>query len=61
LRDPYDRPLPGYELNSCVPVTGDAASHLLTWEGDRTTADYRYDVVGLRIEIEDGTIYSVET
>ena len=61
LRDPYGRPLPGYELNSCIPITGDSACHVLTWEGGRTTAEYRYDVVGLRIEVEDGTIYSVET
>jgi len=76
LRDPYGRPIAGYELNSCVPITGDSGCHVLTWEGGalvegsgspretqggKTSAPYRYDVVGLRIEIEDGTIYSVET
>jgi len=60
LRDPYDRPLPGFELNSCLPVTGDSQGHVLTWEGGKTTDEYRYDVVSLRIEIEDGVIYSVE-
>ena len=75
LRDPYGRPIAGYELNSCIPITGDSACHVLTWEGGalaegsgspretqggKTSAAYRYDVVGLRIEIEDGTIYSVE-
>ena len=61
LRDPYGRPLPGFELNSCLPVTGDSSSHVLTWEGGTTSAEYRYDVVALRIEIEDGVLYSVET
>lgn len=61
LRDPYGRPLPGFELNSCIPVTGNSNSHVLTWEGGKTSAEYRYDVVALRIEIEDGVLYSVET
>ncbi|MGD9497826.1 MAG: hypothetical protein AB7Y46_16105 [Armatimonadota bacterium] len=59
LRDPYGRPLPGFELNSCAPITGDSQHHVLTWEGGRTSAQYRYDVVGLRIEVEDGVVYSV--
>ena len=61
LRDQFGRPIAGYELNSCLPITGDNRSHVLTWEGGRTSVDYRYDVVGLRIEIEDGVLYSVET
>ena len=60
LRDPYGRPLPGYELNACAPAAGDSAHHLLTWDGGRTGAEYRYDAIGLRLEIEDGTIYSIE-
>lgn len=59
LRDPYGRPLPGYELNSCVIATGDSARHVLTWENGRTTADYRYDVASLRLEIENGIVYSI--
>ncbi|MGI5819063.1 MAG: hypothetical protein ACOX9R_13320 [Armatimonadota bacterium] len=61
LRDPYGRPLEGFELNSCAPVSGDSSEHVLTWGDGRTSAEYRYDVVGLRIEVEDGVIYSVET
>jgi len=59
LRDPYGRPIPGYELNACVPVQGDSQSHQLTWSGGKTSATYRRDVVTLRIEIADGVVYSV--
>ncbi len=59
LRDPYGRPLPGFELNSCLPISGDSRSHVLTWEGGKTSAEYRYDVVSLRVEIEDGVVYSI--
>lgn len=61
LRDPYGRPLEGLELNSCRPIIGDSHEHVLTWEGGRTSSDYRDDVVSLRIEMEDGVLYSVQT
>lgn len=59
LRDLYGRPLPGYELNSCETVRGDSGRHLLRWNG-KTSKGYRYDAVSLRIELEEGTLYSVE-
>ena len=59
LRDPYGRPLPGFELNSCRPVSGDSQSHELRWTSGKKPLDYRYDLIGLRIEIEEGTIYSL--
>jgi hypothetical protein len=60
LRDPYGRPLEGFELNACAPVVGDSAEHVLRWSDGQTSAEYRYDVVSLRIEVEDGVVYSVE-
>ena len=59
LRDPYGRPLPGYELNECIPVQGDSQTHVLKWRGGHTSDVYRYDVLSLRVEIQDGVIYSV--
>jgi len=60
LRDPFGRPLPGYELNSIVPVQGDCSCHVLTWEGGKTGEEFRYDTLVLRLEVEDGTVYSVQ-
>jgi hypothetical protein len=60
LRDPYGRPLEGFALNDCAPVVGDAPEHVLRWADGKTSAEYRYDVVSLRIEVEDGVVYSVE-
>lgn len=60
VRDPFGRPLPGYELNSIVPVRGDSSCHVLTWEGGKTGEEFRYDTIALRLEVEDGTVYSVE-
>lgn len=60
LRDPYDRPIPGFELNACAPVAGDSQRHVLTWSEGKTGGEYQWDVCGLRVEVEDGTVYSVE-
>ena len=59
LRDPYGRPLPGYERNTCEPIRGDSQQHVLRCTGGKKAEQYRYAVVGRRIEIEDGVIYSV--
>ncbi len=61
LRDPFGRPLPGYELNNCRAIAGDSSRHVLTWTAGKSSEAYRYDTVGLRLEIEDGVIYSIET
>lgn len=61
LRDPYGRPLPGYELNACRVVTGDSQDHVLVWGDGKTSADFRYDTVSLRVEVEDGILYSIDT
>lgn len=59
LRDPYGRPIPGYELNSCVPIRGDSQNHILTWAGGKRTDAYRYDVVEMRVEMTDAVVYSI--
>jgi len=59
LRDPYNRPLPGFELNRSIPVKGDSQCHVLRWQGEKTSDQYRYDTICMRIEMENGIIYSV--
>lgn len=59
LRDPFDRPIAGYELNACEIVRGDSARHELKWHG-QSSAAFQYEVVSLRVEVEDGIVYSVE-
>lgn len=60
LRDAFGRPLEGYELWRSEPVTGDSLAHVLRWEGGRTTDPYRYDPVRLRLEIQNGTLFSMD-
>lgn len=59
LRDIFGRPLEGYTMDECVPLTGDSPAHVLRWQGDRTSEPYRYDAVRLRLEITEGTIYEI--
>ncbi len=59
LRDPFGRPLEGFELHACRPVQGDAADHLLVWGDGRTSRGYQYDAVSLQIELEDGELFRI--
>ncbi len=61
LRDPYGRPFEGYEFATSIPARGDSSEHVLTWSSGKTTAPYRYDVVTLKLELTDGTLYSICT
>ena len=37
LADPFDRVIPGFSKDDCVPFTGDETEHRVRWKGDRTT------------------------
>jgi len=60
LCDPFGSPIEGYEMDSAIPVQGDAPDHALRWEGDRTVAPYQYDAVSLRLEMVDGEVYAIQ-
>ena len=59
LRDIFGRPLPGYHLDDSVAITGDSATHVLRWGAGQTSEAYQFDAVRLRLEIADGTLYSL--
>ncbi len=60
LRDPIGGRLPGYELHSSIPVSGDGSSLVLRWGDDaQSSAPYRYDAVTLYLEVSDATVYAI--
>ena len=59
LCDPFGAPLAGFEMDKCLAVQGDAADHVLRWEGDKTTLPYQYDAVSLRLEMADAELYAL--
>jgi hypothetical protein len=38
LVDPFDRPLPSFSKEDCVPFTGDETEHRVRWKGEGETA-----------------------
>ena len=60
LCNPFGMPLEGFHLAECDTVKGNDGRTALTWNG-RTTKDYQYDAVMLRLEIDGGTVYSIGT
>lgn len=58
LCDVLGRKHEGYHLMDAVPVTGDAAAHVLRWEG-ADTRRFRHDAVRLRFEYVHGVVYHI--
>jgi hypothetical protein len=58
LCDVFGRKLPGYHLMDSLPVQGDSSAHVLRWK-DRSTAGFRHDLVRLRFEFADGSLFSI--
>ena len=59
LRDPFGAPIPGFEMDSAVPIQGDSAAHTLQWDGGKTALPYQFDAVSLRIEMDDGELFGI--
>ncbi|MDD3926599.1 MAG: hypothetical protein PHT33_08065, partial [bacterium] len=57
LCDAFGIPIAGYRREDFIPLNGDSRKHVLGWKS-KTTQDYRYDAVSLRLEITDGTVYA---
>ncbi len=58
LCDPFGKPLAGFEKLKSIPVTGDSARHILRWE-NQPLEPLVYDPISLRLEIDNGILYSI--
>lgn len=60
LTDCFGRKLPGFEIGRSVPLSGDNERHSLTWK-DCDLRDHLFQFVRLRLEWQDGELWSVQT
>jgi hypothetical protein len=60
LQDQDGRPLPGFSLEDCPPVFGDAVDRRITWNNNPDLSELAGKTVRLRFEIKDGDIYSFQ-
>ena len=60
LQDADGKPLPGYELDNCPPLFGDATDRVVTWTGGADVASLAGRTVRLRFVLRDADLYSLK-
>ena len=53
------KPLPGYDLDACDPIKGDAISGIVTWQKKADLASLAGETVRLRFVMNEADVYSV--
>ena len=57
--DETGTPLPGYRLEDCLPVYGDAIEKRVQWKDDRRIGAHAGRVVRLRFALNDADLYAL--
>lgn len=58
--DSFGRPVAGFTLDECSPVSGDALNHEILWRGGKDLAGFRRKSLRLRMQINRGEIFSFQ-
>ena len=59
LQDAAGSPLPGYALNDCEPVFGDAVDRAVTWKHGTNVSAWAGQPVRLRLTLKDADVYAL--
>ena len=59
LQDASGRPIPGYTLKNCDPITGDAISGTVTWKGNANLSALADKTIRLRFVMNEADLYSL--
>ncbi len=58
LQDAGGRPLPGFALSECLPITGDSIESVVAWRGKDNVHEHVGKPVRITFELKDSDIYS---
>lgn len=59
IQSPEGRPLPGYRLSECQPLTGDRIAGLIHWQHSPDVSSLAGKPVRLRFTLQDADVYSL--
>jgi hypothetical protein len=59
LLDGECRPIPGFEMAACLPITGDSLAHPVRWQGDPDPAPTLNQYIRWRLRATRARIYSL--
>ncbi|MFO8013277.1 MAG: hypothetical protein R6X20_08235 [Phycisphaerae bacterium] len=54
------KPIPGYELASCLPLTGDSIRRNMKWKAGADVSPLKGNVVRLRFQLQNADLYSLQ-
>jgi hypothetical protein len=60
LETPDGKPIPGYELKDCSPLTGDCLRRNVTWKAGADVRPLTANVVRLRLQLQKADLYSLQ-
>lgn len=60
LRDRHGKPLPGFGLDDCEPIQGDAVQFAVTWKGGSDLGRYIGKIVRIEFELHDAKLYAFQ-
>lgn len=52
------RPVTGFGIDDCDPITGDSVRYVITWKGNADVGNLSGQVVRLRFEMQDAKLYA---
>jgi hypothetical protein len=59
VQDAEGRPIPGYTLEACVEMYGDATEQAVTWKGSSDVSHVAGEAVRLRFVMRDAALYAI--
>ena len=60
IQDEAGAPLPGFSVDDCPPIFGDAIDRRVSWKGGRTLADLAGKPVRLRFVLSDANVFAFQ-
>jgi hypothetical protein len=54
------KPIPGHELASCLPLTGNSIRRTVTWKAGADISPLKGSVVRLRFQLKNADVYSLQ-
>ena len=59
VSDAIRNPFEGFDHEDCVPFSGDAVRHKVTWKGDKSLAEFEGKVVRLEIFLQNADLFTI--
>ncbi|MDW8198266.1 MAG: hypothetical protein RMJ56_11750, partial [Gemmataceae bacterium] len=60
IQDESGKPIPGFRLDECVPLVGDAIQQPVRWKSNPDLARLAGKIVRLRFVLSDGDLYAIQ-